>query len=464
MSRALFLQYPPQSAARVPFQIQQKLLNRVHVRQFPVLTQLWFIPCGVTRCSVKFGAAGVLDARLMKPDFAIAFDIDGVLLLGEHAIKGAREAVRLVTREKIPFIIISNASSRGRLRIVRRELGLSEEELPQEHMVLSYSPMKLVAPLYRDRIVLISGLNRDVNREIRDDLGFQRAIDVADLCLAHPQLTPVSRRTWDERCPRCTCDTPHSVGIPGVPSAHPISPTTPLPTVDDDAALPPAMHPAMKLIEAIEAIFILSEPANWYESLQTMTDVLVHAHRAGRHVPVWSANPDFAFASELPGEPRFTVGAFVVCLKALYRHITGDELEVRETGKPSPLIFQYAQTVLATHRTLSPSPEASPSDPQSPPPATPPIRCYMIGDSPVADIAGARAAGRPWYSALVATGMWKPPSSAKDQTAPPAQGSLGAFNPVENPADIVCQDVYEACDWILKHELGAHELRNEAAL
>lgn len=60
---------------------------------------------------------------------------------------------------------------------------------------------------------------------------------------------------------------------------------------------------------------------------------------------------------------------------------------------------------------------------------------YMIGDNPVVDIKGAREAGRPWFSVLTRTGVFR-----------------GEGNHIEFPADLVVNTVEEAVDYILESE------------
>jgi ribonucleotide monophosphatase NagD (HAD superfamily) len=58
-----------------------------------------------------------------------------------------------------------------------------------------------------------------------------------------------------------------------------------------------------------------------------------------------------------------------------------------------------------------------------------------VGDNPLTDIAGANAAGGPWKSALVRTGMFR-----------------GAGNDAANPAHIVEDDILK----VVKHVLSLH--------
>jgi len=56
-------------------------------------------------------------------------------------------------------------------------------------------------------------------------------------------------------------------------------------------------------------------------------------------VKVFSGNPDLDYGA-VHSLPRLTLGAFRVCLEALFRETTGRELEVELFGKPYPLIVK----------------------------------------------------------------------------------------------------------------------------
>lgn len=66
-----------------------------------------------------------------------------------------------------------------------------------------------------------------------------------------------------------------------------------------------------------------------------------------------------------------------------------------------------------------------------------PTALWMIGDNPLTDIAGANAAGAPWRSALVRTGMF-----------------LGDGNDRDNPGTVAVDDVAAAVQHILRDPFG----------
>ncbi len=82
-----------------------------------------------------------------------------------------------------------------------------------------------------------------------------------------------------------------------------------------------------------------------------------------------------------------------------------------------------------------------------PPPCNPFTAIYAVGDNPAADVRGANAAGPPWVSVLVHTGVFQP--------------SHGITNCQQDPAEIVVPDVDAAVDAALHRERHAtwHALR-----
>ena len=93
---------------------------------------------------------------------------------------------------------------------------------------------------------------------------------------------------------------------------------------------------------------------------------------------VLCTNPDITYADKHV-LPRFTVGAIVTAVQALYKTLTGKQFDVQYFGKPYASIYECAKKRF--------SPESD---------------FYMIGDSLEADIKGGNDNG--CASVLVLTG------------------------------------------------------------
>lgn len=283
---------------------------------------------------------------------AIAFDIDGVLVRGKVPIPGAADALRLLDSHDFPYILLTNGGGgleKHKAESTSKTLGY---EIDSEKVILSHTPMKDLAKLHEDDLLLLSGRSRV--REIADHYGFKNYLTVDDVHAAHPTLYP---------------DTPPVLSEPAR-------------TLSDS--------------EKIKAVLVLMDPLSWEKELQILSDVLrsdgaLHSHVDTQEVHLYMASSDFLYAGEAP-LPRFGSGAFQHVLDSLYHRLTGSPLEITQFGKPFPRTYSYAENALKTIAANkgSDSPIAS---------------FWGIGDNPETDIAGANAAGDNWKSVLVMTGL-----------------------------------------------------------
>jgi ribonucleotide monophosphatase NagD (HAD superfamily) len=83
-------------------------------------------------------------------------------------------------------------------------------------------------------------------------------------------------------------------------------------------------------------------------------------------------------------------------------------MQITRFGKPFPVAYRYAERMLVHEaRGIGALPrDPAPHEDHSKHPY-PLRRIYMIGDNPASDIAGANAAGEPWVSILVRTGVFQ---------------------------------------------------------
>lgn len=171
-----------------------------------------------------------------------------------------------------------------------------------------------------------------------------------------------------------------------------------------------------------------------YRDLQLTVDVLTGGGVIGcapvqgaPPVPIFFSNPDLLWANEHPA-PRFGQGAFKAALEALYTHVTGlDSMpRVRVFGKPNPEPYRLAEALLVKQWQAMGGHQLGRRGKQHHE-ALPFSSIYAVGDNPAADVRGANAAGAPWVSVLVHTGVFRP--------------SEGVSNCQRDPARIVVADV-----------------------
>jgi HAD superfamily hydrolase (TIGR01456 family) len=336
---------------------------------------------------------------ITKPSIGFVFDIDGVLLRGNTPLANAARTLRALSGSRIPFILLTNGG--GELESVKaaklsKALGFPLHPL---QVVLSHTPMRPLCASLSPHRVLVLGC--------RDAMGVARAYGLA----------------------------------------HAVSATDLL--LDDPLRYPfldvPARVPLPNREAPIRAVMVMHDPNSWGLEAQVACDVLrggwpLGSGRGGQAVPMYISNPDLTFAGAYTGAPRLAGGAFTLALKALWEatHPPGVEpLCVEAFGKPTARTFNFAGLRLRQwaawagaagwHRRAAEGPptlsqeeaaaaavaeaaateEAAGAAAAAAAAALSFERIFMVGDNPAADIAGANAAGGPWRSVLVRTGMWE---------------------------------------------------------
>lgn len=362
---------------------------------------------------------------------AFVFDIDGVLKRGKEVLPQAIRALeQLYSPDKqMPRLPVAFLTNGGGVTERRKALQLTDwlgVNVAPEQVVLSHTPFRPLAPKYAHQPVLIVGRGHIV--EVAKHYGFKNIITTSKLAKALPTAVPF----WKES----------SVWSSG-PSA--------------DRYYPPLRYGTPE--DPIRAVFVFSDPEDWYKDLQLVSDVLVgRGVLSRRHeevppdappVAVYFSNPDLLWANEHPS-PRFGQGAFAACVEALYERVTGSHLPSKTVfGKPNPEPYRLIETLLAAQASslgLLPTDHVQefPRDTKGLP--MPPFSSiYAIGDNSAADVRGANQAGHPWKSILVRTGVFSGPHA----------------NCLRDPAHIVVDDVEAAVKAAMHHSRSVkwHSMR-----
>lgn len=225
-------------------------------------------------------------------------------------------------------------------------------------MILSHTPKRHLAPLYKNKLVLVVG-PEDV-KQVALSYGFTDVITSREM------------RNWGR------CMWPYRVQ-------------------GDEH---PATKPAYDLSTTpISAILIMNDSPDWGLDIQLITDVLASqggniTTRQNPHegikpvVPLYSSNADFLWTNEWPW-PRYGQGGFHRALEGVWKHLTKSPLPVTtQFGKPTKPTYDYAKDHL--HKISGRRVE----------------KVYALGDNPASDIAGANRHG--WIGVLVETGVFRP--------------------------------------------------------
>jgi HAD superfamily hydrolase (TIGR01456 family) len=314
---------------------------------------------------------------------AILFDIDGVLIRGKSAIKGAKESLFKLQKAKVPFAFLTNGG--GVLESVKTEQLMkylnSDDSTPiklcPEHMIVSHSPMKALVEKYKNEKVLIIGdLQSD---EVAMHYGFNKSIGIKEFVLENPSIHPPSSRKMEA----LNNSTREEKKVKLSTIAHDICQISNGKVYDDP----------------FKAILVMHDPDDFGRDLQVAMDVLLSDGSPGapfnlrgpQKVKLYMSNPDLLYSGTFP-TARFGQGLYKLCLQAVYKEMTDRDLEITQFGKPMKVTYEYAEKKLEQiakelgHDVVD--------------------VIYAVGDNPRADIRGANNAGDHYHSVLVKTGVF----------------------------------------------------------
>ncbi|KAL4440223.1 hypothetical protein ABPG75_003224 [Micractinium tetrahymenae] len=336
--------------------------------------------------SLSHAAEG--EQSLARGPPAFVFDIDGVLIRGRHTLPQAQRALaKLYTsdgsRPRYPICFLTNGggvTERFKAHQLSEWLGVAVDE---SQVVLSHTPFRQLVGQFGNQPVLVSG--RGQVWEVAHHYGLRQVVTPRQLVRHMPAAVPFHEDQG-------------------------LFPGGDLPVYTRELKYGSPQHP-------IKAIFVFTDPSDWYRDLQLMVDVLTsggapgHTCLPGTPPPeVFFSNPDLLWANEFP-QPRFGQGAFSACLETLYEKVTGKPLKAHHFGKPHAAPYLLAEQLLlaqaqALGLELPEGPEAAPSSSggSSMQHARMPLPfsgIFAVGDNPAADVRGANAAGAPWVSVLV---------------------------------------------------------------
>lgn len=326
--------------------------------------------------------AKTIGTRLLNTtskEFAFAFDIDGVLLRGTEAIPKAGEALKLLNKNKIPFILLTNGGGileADRVNFISQKLGV---EISPLQIVQSHTPYKTLVDKY-ERILAVGTPSV---KNVAKTYGFKDVVHPFDIIRYNKSITPFSGVTGPEL-------EQFSSEVKGL--------TT----------------------KKFDAVLVFNDPHDWAGDLQVISDVLntqggmLNTLRKEQQwepaVPIFFSNNDLLWANQYTLN-RFGQGAFRYLVQTLYSKMNnGMPLRDFIIGKPTAITYNFAHNVLIDWRNkllngetdsttqclppLGQKPESSPFD-----------KVFMVGDNPASDIIGANKNG--WESCLVRTGVYR---------------------------------------------------------
>lgn len=286
----------------------------------------------------------------MTKGIGFAFDIDGVLLRGGRALKGAKPALTALSSLKIPWIVLTNGGGMSERDRVNNLVTKLDVPIKPSQFLQSHTPFKDFVG-NKDRVLVVGG-HEDKCRQIALGYGFKDVVIPADIVKSSPHILPFPNFT----------DTFTS-------SKRLLNPEKPF-----------------------DAIFVYHDSRDATTDTQIIMDLLLSEHgilgtrkekpNSTPSVPIYFSNGDMQWVSDYH-QPRFGQGALIEAVKAIYHGVTGHDLEHTVIGKPKRLTYEYANKLLPGVDTV-----------------------FMVGDNQYSDIRGANNFG--WESVLVETGVYRP--------------------------------------------------------
>ncbi|KAG9235141.1 HAD-like domain-containing protein [Amylocarpus encephaloides] len=336
-------------------------------------------------------------ATAAAKDMAFAFDIDGVLVHGDRLIPEGQRALEILNGDnelgiKIPHIFLTNGSGKIETARCAQLSKILHNPVSTDQFIQSHTPMSALAEYYET--VLVVGGESYQCREVAKQYGFKDIIVPNDIYAAQSTISPLREHF----------------------------------TAEQRATSTPRDFSKVK----INAILVFSDSRDYATDLQIIMDLLqsedgVLGTKAKspteQSIPIYFSQGDLLCPTEHPN-PRMSQGTFRIALEAIYKALTGHELERVVYGKPELATYKYADEVMTSWMDTLHGEEKLPK------------HIYMVGDNPASDITGGNMYG--WNTCLVRTGVYQ-----------------GEGNDDENPANFgVFTNVLEAVQTALRKELG----------
>lgn len=346
----------------------------------------------LTQCRRSFQTAPISSSI---PDYAFAFDIDGVLVRSAAPLPGASKALRTLQDSKVPFILLTNGGGKSEAERVSDLQKKLDVELDTSMIVQSHTPFADMTDLH-NKTVLVAGGDYDKCRLVAESYGFKNVVTPGDIVTAYPDIWPFAKVFLE--------------------SGYYKSFARPLPK-----PIIPHSTDAKESLK-IDAVFVYNDPRDWGLDSAVILDTLLSpqgflgalsAKNGDKSLPnsgylqdgqphLYYSNPDMFWASSYHLD-RLGQGGFEAAFSGLWAAVTGNAaLNKTIIGKPHQPTYEFAERRLRAHR-KSLFGQVGLNDPLR--------RVYMVGDNPESDIRGANGYRSPfgseWKSVLVKTGVWK---------------------------------------------------------
>ncbi|ORC92028.1 uncharacterized protein TM35_000042420 [Trypanosoma theileri] len=294
----------------------------------------------------------------------IVLDLDGVVHRSNKIIEGSDTAIRKIMQLRIPLLFMTNGGGVTEAEKAKQLSELVGCEISPDQVLLSHTPMQLLAPIYKNQNILVVGSPKCV--DVAKSYGFSRPISMLQFQVEHPELVPYKKWGNLKKCE------PNTIKFP-----------------------------------EIAAIFEFSEPDDLLSDSQVILDLLLAPRgQIGRYVSSTQTIPYYLGADDLLWAteallPRLGQGAVREMISAVFESVTGNGMQVTTYGKPRAIAYAFAE------RRMEEITARLGWNPQS-------LRSiFMVGDNLETDIVGANARGGRWTSVHVLSGIGAAPAARR---------------------------------------------------
>ncbi|KAH8682630.1 HAD-like domain-containing protein [Xylariales sp. PMI_506] len=337
-----------------------------------------------------------VDKVIKAKNMAFAFDIDGVLVHGDRLIPEGQRALEILNGDnelgiRIPHIFLTNGSGKPEKARCEQLSKILRNPVSTDQFIQSHTPMSALAEYYST--VLVVGGEGYKCRDVAEEYGFKDIVVPNDIVAWDESIAPYRQFTAEERA---------------------------------------TSRPRDFSKTRIEAIMVFSDSRDYATDMQIIMDLLrsengllgtMAKDPVSQRIPIYFSQGDMLCPTE-HWTPRMSQGTFRIGLEAMYRALTGVDLERVVYGKPEAATYKYADEVMTSWMGQLHGEERLPEN------------IYMVGDNPASDIIGGNMYG--WNTCLVRTGVFQ-----------------GGDNDEQNPANFgVFPNVLEAVQTALRKQLG----------
>ena len=334
-------------------------------------------------------------SKKISSKIGVFLDIDGVLKVGKRPIPGARDAINLLRKKNIQFVLITNGGGileSEKADEINQVLQLDEcNKINENEVVLAHTPLKNISIEHENKTILATGIGNI--SKILNSYGYKKFLTVEEYTHIYPHSIPSYNNFTLEQINNSLEKVQNRLNIKLNKGNDGKYNTFP-----------------------IDSVFVVTDVNEWEKNVQVISDIAVSERGVPgtigikQDISLFITGNDLVYKSDYVLN-RYGVGSFARSLQTLFKENYHRDLNIEFLGKPYAPIFECAKSLIEDHGSKF---------------------LYMIGDNPDVDIKGGKDNGI--YTILVDTGVYNKHSK-----------NVNHHQPDHNVAD-----VKEAVEMIIK--------------